>query len=368
MALKFQQFICPLRAVFSQFAAKRKWFYFTIDLILRREKNRLETRHNSIVSHVCRCRFVSNDTYQRMALVFPGTCCILLFSLRAIELVRAQPANRHLLHQQKVSKWRLLRDILVIVMLQFALDWIFSSQFYKILMLDISGFKWYRLLIFRSLLIGCFYYFIVYHFYIQKLRQQNLMEITQLKEAQLQASISSLKEQLSPHFLFNTLNTLSSISKEENVKEYVTELSNVYRYLLSFQKKDAVTIEEELEFATSYIYIIKARMEEAIDIKININEETRKTKLPPLTLQLLIENALKHNVASVSKPLIILITDRDPGWLSVSNNFQPRIYTQPSTGTGLDNIRRRYHLLFGRDISIEQSEQFFLIKLPVILP
>ena len=194
------------------------------------------------------------------------------------------------------------------------------------------------------------------------------MEITQLKEAQLQASISSLKEQLSPHFLFNTLNTLSSISKEENVKEYVTELSNVYRYLLSFQKKDAVTIEEELEFASSYIYIIKARMEEAIDIEININEETRKTKLPPLTLQLLIENALKHNVASVSKPLIILITDKDPGWLSVSNNFQPRIYTQPSTGTGLDNIRRRYHLLFGRDISIEQSEQFFFIKLPVILP
>src|SRR5579862_1261487 len=118
-------------------------------------------------------------------------------------------------HQQKVNKWRLLRDILVIVMLQFALDWIFSSQFYKILMLDVSGFKWYRLLIFRSLLVGCFYYFIVYHFYIQKLRQQNLMEITQLKEAQLQASISSLKEQLSPHFLFNTLNTLSSISKED---------------------------------------------------------------------------------------------------------------------------------------------------------
>ena len=101
MALKFQQFICPLRAVFSQFAAKRKWFYFTIDLILRREKNRLETRHNSIVSHVCRCRFVPNDTYQRMALVFPGTRCILLFSLRAIELVRAQPANRHLCKSTK---------------------------------------------------------------------------------------------------------------------------------------------------------------------------------------------------------------------------------------------------------------------------
>ena len=95
MALKFQQLICPFRAVFSQFAAKIKLFYFTIDLILRREENRLETRHSSIVSHVCHCRFVLDNTYQRMALVFPGTRRILLFSLRAIELVRAQPANQH---------------------------------------------------------------------------------------------------------------------------------------------------------------------------------------------------------------------------------------------------------------------------------
>jgi len=265
------------------------------------------------------------------------------------------------------NNWqRPARNILIIMVLQFVLDWAFSLQFYKILMLDASGARWYRLLIFRSLLVSCFYYFVVYHFYIQKQRQQILMEITQLKEAQLQASISSLKEQLSPHFMFNTLNTLSSISQEENVKEYVTELSNVYRYLLTFQKKDVVTIEEELSFVTSYTYIIKARMEEAIDIDMSISESTRKSKLPPLTLQLLIENAVKHNVASVSKPLKIVVTDKEQGWLIVSNNFQPRSYTQPSTETGLSNIQKRYQLLFGRNISIEQSEIFFTVKLPVI--
>ena len=268
--------------------------------------------------------------------------------------------------QDNKSKWQPIWNILIIMLLQLFLDWSFSSLFYKSLILDASGAKWYRLLIFRSLLVSAFYYFIVYHFYIQKQRQQNLMEITQLKEAQLQASLSSLKEQLSPHFMFNTLNTLSSISQEENVKEYVTELSNVYRYLLSFQKKDLVTIEEELSFVTSYTYIIKARMEEAIDIDIKISETTRRSKLPPLTLQLLIENAVKHNVASVSKPLRIIISDEEQGWLVVSNNFQPRSYTQPSTETGLNNIQKRYQLLFGKKISIEEQGKFFIVKLPVI--
>jgi two-component system LytT family sensor kinase len=264
------------------------------------------------------------------------------------------------------NKWGPVSSILLIVVLQFILDWTFSSQLYKVLMLDESGTKWYRVLVFRSLVVGGFYYFVVHHFYIERQRQQNLIEIAQLKEVQLQANLSSLKEQLSPHFLFNTLNTLSSISQEEDVKEYITELSNVYRYLLSFQKKNAVTVEEELEFVTSYTYIIKARMEAAIDIEVDINEETLKTSMPPLTLQLLIENAVKHNVASVAKPLRVLITDKEPGWLKIINNFQLRSYTQPTTETGLDNIQQRYQLLFAKDISIEQTNDFFTVKLPVV--
>lgn len=192
------------------------------------------------------------------------------------------------------------------------------------------------------------------------------MEIIQLKQAQLAAKLSSLKEQLSPHFLFNTLNTLSTLTQEQSVKSYVLELANVYRYVLQYKDIDTATVQQELDFIESYMYIVKARLEEAIDISINVSKKARNKKIPPLTLQLLVENAIKHNIASASRQLSIKIESNGEDFLSISNNLQLKKSVSYSNGIGLDNVMQRYRLLFHREISIEQDASSFTVKLPLV--
>lgn len=220
--------------------------------------------------------------------------------------------------------------------------------------------------IFRGILLNSLCFFILYHLHVLNQKQKNSIEIIQLKQIQLEANLSSMKEQLSPHFLFNTLNTLSTLTQEEKVKDYVSELAQVYRYVLLLEKKDIVSLKEELDFIQSYLYIIKSRLENAIDINIEVDKGLLNTLLPPLTLQLLIENAIKHNIASISKPLKIYLYNISKDYLIIANDLQPKLSTQYSTGIGLNNVAQRYKLLFDRDILIEKSDMTFTIKLPVI--
>lgn len=259
--------------------------------------------------------------------------------------------------------------VLGVALLIFIFDWIFGFSPYADLQFSEStGIRKYFSMAFRGLMLNGFYYFIVYHLHIQNQKQQHLLEIEQLKQAKLEANLSSLREQLSPHFLFNTFSTLSSISQEEEVKEYIEQLANVYRYLLKHSKMDTVTWQQELSFMTSYLYIIKTRMEEAIDVQVRIGPERMQCIIPPLTLQILVENAIKHNIASISNPLQVVIADDEDGYLRVCNNFQPRMATKPSTGIGLENVQQRYGLLFGRSIEIFHSADAFTVKLPIVAP
>ncbi len=262
-------------------------------------------------------------------------------------------------------------SIILIGLLVFSLDLIYSLFTDKILLFGqfsyhMQGTKKYVGMVLRAELLSCFCYFILYYTHILSEKQQHAIEISKLKQAQLEANLSSLKEQLSPHFLFNTLSTLSTLTQEENVKNYVSELANVYRYVVLYEKKNKASLREELKFIESYLYILKTRMEDAILISINVEENLENTMLPPLTLQLLIENAIKHNIASRSKPLKIDIYSKDNKSLIVSNNFQPKLSVQHSIGIGLDNIMRRYHLLFNRDIHIKKTDSEFTITLPII--
>jgi len=208
--------------------------------------------------------------------------------------------------------------------------------------------------------------FLVFHLKEMQDNEQNRIELEHLKQANLQANISSLKEQLSPHFLFNTFNTLVSLSSEQRVKDYVSELANVYRYLLRYQKNDVAALSQELAFTESYLYIIKARLENAIEINIDIDESLLVSKIPPLTLQLLIENAIKHNITAVSKPLKIRICSA-ANYLVVTNNYQPKNSVQTSSGIGLNNIAQRYLLLFNKEVVIENDHDLFTVKLPLII-
>jgi sensor histidine kinase YesM len=217
---------------------------------------------------------------------------------------------------------------------------------------------------FRGILLNLMNAFFVSHIKQQRDHQQNQLALEQLKQTHLQANLNSLKQQLSPHFLFNTLNTLSSLTKEQQVKDYVDQLANVYRYLLDHQKKDIVDLTTELAFTTSYLYILQTRLDSALEIKMQIGADIVQYKIPPLTLQLLVENAIKHNVASASKPLKIYIGIHDDH-LVVINNLQPKASVEASSGIGLTNINQRYQLLFNREIKIEMDAVFFTVKLPL---
>lgn len=227
-----------------------------------------------------------------------------------------------------------------------------------------EDFKWF-LVISRCLLVSALQFFIVFYLRLLSESERRKLEIEKLKQAQLEANLSNLKEQMSPHFLFNTLNTLSAITQDKQVKEYVAEIASVYRYMLVHNKLNVVSLESELSFIRSYLYIIKARMGGAIIIDINVDQNLLQTKMPPLTLQLLLENAIKHNVASASNPLQIQVYN-DPAHLVISNSFSPKKAQYSSTGVGLNNLMDRYQLLFAQSIIIEKSVTNFIVRLPII--
>jgi two-component system, LytTR family, sensor kinase len=222
------------------------------------------------------------------------------------------------------------------------------------------------ILLFRGLLVSGFLFFVAYYLNLLTATQRSKIENERLKKENLQARLESLKQQISPHFLFNTLNTLSSISNELKVKDYIAEISNVYRYLLQYKESDLVTVEEELKFVQSYLYVLHERFEEGLQVEMDINHSIMKTKLPPLALQALVENAVKHNIISAHKPLRLQMTSNDQ-FIMVKNNFQPKqSLSGESSNSGLNNINERYKLLANREIVIEKNELHFIVKLPVL--
>ncbi len=230
--------------------------------------------------------------------------------------------------------------------------------------MDIPVARKQYMLFLRGLVTSGLFYFIQHHKMVVFQKQESQLEIERLKQAQLEVSLNSLKEQLSPHFLFNTLNTLSTLTTEKHVKDFVNELSNIYRHVLQHKQKDTVTIAQELNFIHSYVYILKSRFEDAINITIDLAAADQELRIPALTLQLLLENAVKHNVATSYKPLTIHLY-RETNYLVVTNNLQPKNSVSYSTGTGLHNIRLRYQLLFNKEIIIEKTTSQFTIKLPL---
>lgn len=224
----------------------------------------------------------------------------------------------------------------------------------------------YFLLLVRGVVIGGFLYYISYLLRKAFISQQSKLENIRLKQENLQAKLSLLQEQISPHFLFNSLGTLRSMVQEKAPREFIQRLSDVYRYLLNNQTADLVALNIELDFTLAYLHILKERFENALITEIAVEHAVYKRKLPPVTLQLLIENAVKHNVVSAETPLTIRIYTNGSDRLVVSNTLQRRNTVSDSLGSGLSNIRERYHLLSGLDISVEETEDDFTVSIPLL--
>lgn len=194
------------------------------------------------------------------------------------------------------------------------------------------------------------------------------IEAEQLRTEKLAGQYQSLKNQLNPHFLFNSLNVLTNLVYENADKSasFIQQLSKIYRYVLDVQQEELVSLVDEIDFAQNYLSLQKIRFEENLiyDIK---TDHIDNYYLPPLSLQLLLENAIKHNVVSMEHPLKINIQQKDDV-LIVSNNFQPKSHNEiESNGIGLENIRRRYELMSDKKPEILNTETEFSVTLPLLI-
>lgn len=189
----------------------------------------------------------------------------------------------------------------------------------------------------------------------------------QLNSAYLKAQLQLLQEQLNPHFLFNTLSSLSAIVRENPglAQNYILHLSKIFRYTLARSGNNMVSLEKELEHLKSYIQLVKMRLENAFQIHINISEDCINKQILHLSLQPLVENAVKHNKAALSNPLTVEIYEEGK-WLIIRNNLQPSISEAEGTGLGLTNLNERYKLQFRKEIEIFQTKEYFIVKLPLL--
>ncbi|MFK5958922.1 MAG: histidine kinase [Lutibacter sp.] len=181
------------------------------------------------------------------------------------------------------------------------------------------------------------------------------------------AKYETLKSQIDPHFLFNSLNVLTSLIGEnpKQAEKFTTKLSKVYRYVLEQKSKDLIKLDEELHFAKTYMELLKMRFENAVTFEIPEKATNSELKIVPLSLQLLLENTIKHNVVSEENPLKVTITE-ESGYLIVSNNFNPKATLEKGTKVGLKNIIDRYHLITLKKVLVEKSSNKFIVKLPLL--
>lgn len=188
-----------------------------------------------------------------------------------------------------------------------------------------------------------------------------------LKRESLNAQLNALRTQVNPHFLFNNLNTLSSIIPEnpQQAVEFVQQLSKVYRHILEVKDQKNISLKEELDVLRAYGFLLKTRFGNNLDIDINVPDEKLNKNIVPLSLQLLMENAIKHNIVSNDKPLKIDVYAVN-GRLVVSNNLQRKNQLTESTGMGLDNIRKRYKLLSDKPVEVTENENNFTVSIPLI--
>jgi len=196
--------------------------------------------------------------------------------------------------------------------------------------------------------------------------KENLLRTQALEKANLEARYDTLRNQVNPHFLFNSLNTLLMLVNDNPVaSRYVESISEIMRYMVQSRDKDAVLLRDELKIARDYIFIQQSRFGEKLKVEFNVPESYYHYAIPPLALQMLLENSIKHNVVSKEDPLVVKVYTLDNLFIVIENTIKAKLDKEPSTGVGLENIRNRYLHLTGKNISVKQENGKFTVMLPL---
>ena len=199
-------------------------------------------------------------------------------------------------------------------------------------------------------------------------RHQFRIEKEQLQTENLMVRYESLEKQLDPHFLFNSLNTLSGLigNDDDKAQIYLQQLASTYRYIMQNQR--LVDLEEELRFTKTYYEMMQIRYGDNVRVEQNIDKKLLHHLIIPISIQPLVENALKHNIVSSRHPLSISLSTTEEGYFRVSNVIQPKQETSDGTGLGLANLAKRYELLCGKEITISDHDGIFSVEIPIIDP
>lgn len=206
---------------------------------------------------------------------------------------------------------------------------------------------------------------IVHYYTIWKEYQ---VQTERLMRENIQAKYDALRNQIDPHFFFNSLSVLTNLvyKSPDLSADYITQLAKTYRYILDKKFENLVTVQTELDFLDAYLFLIRIRHQQSIQFLASIDEQVKsKGMIPPVTLQLLIENAIKHNRFSANDPLVITVKS-EGGYLVVSNHIRRKANPDISSGIGLENIRNRYSLISDKEIEILTADEMFIVKIPVI--
>ncbi len=262
----------------------------------------------------------------------------------------------------KDSKWKIVLGLTFLAGLAIAIiqPWWFDESY---------GIQWLALarMIIGSILILTIQYALKTQDHIAQLR----LEKEQIQTENYRVQLSALSTKIDPHFLFNSLNTLRSMVRQqhENSEEFILSLSDFYRQILKHNEQATISLSDELEVLNSYLFLMKNRNEQAVTVEMNINHKFDDYRLPILGLQSMVENCFKHNTMTSKQPLHIYVRTTDDGAIEVMNNLQPKLIKEESTGLGLSLLAKRYELLHLQNaVLVEQTAEQFRVKLKLISP
>lgn len=279
--------------------------------------------------------------------------------------------NFYILNPLKTWKNNNLRDIFASLLLTILAVLVLSELFFFLNNL-ITGQSYtggfHLFYIFKDIFIGLIVLISVYVFKIINEKQTFLIENERLKVENLQSRYQTLKNQVSPHFLFNSLTALTELIDENtlNARKYVRHLSLVLRYTLQSNEKQTVSLYEELEAVKSYLFLLEMRFGDNLNVDFSIDKAFENFNVPPLVVQTLIENAVKHNEVSRRHKLHLRIETKDDETLAVSNTIRPRLTHVQGMGLGLANLAKQYQLLCAKDIRISKTENEFIVEVPLL--
>ncbi|MCF0062909.1 histidine kinase [Dyadobacter chenwenxiniae] len=270
---------------------------------------------------------------------------------------------RRLFPDYSQTNRRLLTEAMLALVYTFVVTLILDEILCKVFLNSEGTMLGFKISIIPTLLV----YLVYEAVYFFEAWQANVRKTESLMREGVQSQLEVLKNQLDPHFLFNSMNTLAALIDDDNTdaQDYLERLSDVYRYVLVSRNKNTVLVEEELAFVDAYVYLNKIRFRDNMLVEKELSSATYQQHVTPLSLQMLIENAIKHNVASKENPLKITIRE-DNNYLVIANNILEKTVLEKSTRVGLQNIINRYSLLTERRVEISRSDNLFSVKIPLL--